>query len=121
MTLRVKLRRKPVVRLGGKPQRKMAGKLTKKRAIRLMSGLSSGCLKASKTLVGNLRMNSLVRTGPCPPPSMASLTARIERASHRRVLFGEPWASKDENSGRNEALHMDRTHAPPSGLPDMAL
>ena len=47
---------------------------------------------------------------------MASLTARIERASHRRVLFREPWASKDENSGRNEALHMDRAHAPPSGL-----
>jgi len=32
------------------------------------------------------------------------------------MLLGEPWASKDDNSGRNEALHMDRTHSPPSGL-----
>src|SRR5262245_44805168 len=48
MILRVKWRRKPVVRLGGKPQRKTAGKLTKKRAIGLMSGLTSGCLKAQK-------------------------------------------------------------------------
>src|SRR5262249_21901841 len=54
MILRVKLRRKPVVRLGGKPQRKTAGKLTKKRVIGLMSGLSSGCLKASKRLVGKI-------------------------------------------------------------------
>ncbi len=30
------------------------------------------------------------------------------------MLLGEPWASKDENSGRNEALHMDRTRAPPA-------
>jgi hypothetical protein len=30
----------------------MAGKLTKKRAIELMSGLTSECLKASKKLVG---------------------------------------------------------------------
>jgi hypothetical protein len=52
MTLRVKLRRKPVARPGGKPQRKMAGKLTKKRAIGLKSGPTSGCLKVSKRLVG---------------------------------------------------------------------
>ena len=32
------------------------------------------------------------------------------------MLLGEPWASKDDNSGRNEALHMDRTHSPPCGL-----
>jgi hypothetical protein len=28
--------------------------------------------------------------------------------------YASRWASKDENSGRNEALHMDRTHAPPA-------
>src|SRR5262249_27143092 len=38
----------------GKPHRKMAGKLTKKRVIGLMSGLTSRCLKASKRLVGKL-------------------------------------------------------------------
>jgi len=54
MTLRVRLRRKPVVRPGRKPQRKMAGKLTKKRAIGLTSWPTSGCLKASKRLVGKI-------------------------------------------------------------------
>ena len=47
-------RRKPVVRPGRKPQRKTAGKLMKKRVIGLMSGLTSGCLKASKRLVGKI-------------------------------------------------------------------
>jgi hypothetical protein len=54
MILRVKLRRKPDVRPGRKPQRKMAGKLTKKQVIGLMSGLTSGCLKVSKRLVGKI-------------------------------------------------------------------
>jgi hypothetical protein len=54
MTLRVRLRRKPVVRPGGKLQRKTAGRLTRKRVIGLMSGLTSGCLKASKRPVGKI-------------------------------------------------------------------
>src|SRR6516162_4563164 len=54
MILRVKLRRKPDVRPGRKPQRKTAGKLTKKQVIGLMSGLTSGCLKVSKRLVGKI-------------------------------------------------------------------
>src|SRR5438046_9094654 len=40
---------------------------------------------------------------------------RTPRASSLTSRLGAR-ASKDENSGRNEALHMDRTHAPPSGL-----
>jgi len=50
----IESRRKPVVRPGGKPQRKTAGRLTKNRAIGLMSGLTSGCLKASNGLVGKI-------------------------------------------------------------------
>jgi hypothetical protein len=39
---------------GREAAKKKTGKLTKKRAIGLMSGLTSGCLKASKRLVGKI-------------------------------------------------------------------
>ena len=54
MTLCVMWRRKWGVRPGGKPQRKTAGKPTKKRAIGLMNGPTNGCLKASEGLVGKI-------------------------------------------------------------------
>src|SRR5262249_231889 len=121
MTLRVKLRRKPVVRPGGKPQRKAAGKLTKKRAIGLRSGLTSGGLKASKRLVGKYPAHEQARSYGRRARPLHLIDGESNRADRcRRAIdgcfFGEPSASKDENSGRNEALHMDRTHAPPSGL-----
>jgi hypothetical protein len=42
---------------------------------------------------------------PRPEPTSTSIIVNFAARSHG--------PSKDENSGRNEALHMDRTHSPP--------